>query len=369
MKLGEHLVRKGVIDEQQLEAALSDQLVHGGHLGTCLIERNFIDETSLGQALAETSGMPYAPPRVFQDISQKVIETVPYKLVAKYSVIPFRLMKHDLDVAMINPNDLAGIDELSFAAGCRIVPWIAPETTIFVALERYYDIPRRRRYVTLSEHLSRHEPANEVQLSQSIVRAGGEWSDAAMTAAVGSVKPRRRSSDSSKVSAGTATDAVRSLEAVAARMCRCESFEELADVVAGYASHGVERMVLFTVRHGQARVGKASGVEIDPQGGSALRFSVAREPVFALLRGEGHYRGSLPDDPEFLAFYDTLGIEKPAELLVLPIYLNDRLIGIFYADGGPTGPILGKTEDYRRLTKKLALALHAILLRKQILVA
>ena len=37
MKLGEHLVRKRVIDAQQLEAALSDQLVHGGSLGTCLI--------------------------------------------------------------------------------------------------------------------------------------------------------------------------------------------------------------------------------------------------------------------------------------------------------------------------------------------
>ena len=122
------------------------------------------------------------------------------------------------------------------------------------------------------------------------------------------------------------------------------------------------------VRHGQARVSKSSGVEIDSQGESAPRFSVAREPVFALLRGKGHYRGSLPGDPKFLAFYDKLGIEEPAELLVLPIYLNDRLIGMFYADGGTTGPILGTTEDFCRLMKKLALALHAMLLRRQILV-
>jgi len=369
MKLGEHLLRKGVIDADQLEAALSDQLVHGGHLGTCLIERNFIDETNLGQALAETSGMPYAPPRVFQNIPQPVIETLPYKLIVKYSVVPFRLRKQELDVAMVNPKDLAGIDELSFAAGCRIMPWIAPEMTIFVALERYYDIPRRRRYVTLSEHTNRYEPADQVQLSQSIVRAGGEWNDEDMSVAVGNVKTRRRSPDPSKTPAGPGTDAVGSLEAVAARMCRCESTEQLADAVADYAAHGVERMILFLVRHGQALVRKAHGIEIDPQAGSAPRFSVAREPVFLLLRGNDHYRGSLPDDPEFRAFYDRLGIEKPAELLLLPIYLNDRLIGMFYADGGPSGPIVGTTEDYRRLTKKLALALHALLLRKQILVA
>ncbi len=142
MKLGELLVRKGIIDWPQLEEALSDQLVHGGHLGTCLIERKFIDEATLGQALAETSGMPYAPPRVFQDIPRNVIGTIPYKLVVKHSVIPFRLSKQTLDVAMINPKDLTATDELSFAAGCGITPWISPEATILQALERYYDIPQ-----------------------------------------------------------------------------------------------------------------------------------------------------------------------------------------------------------------------------------
>ena len=366
MKLGELLVRKGIIDWPQLEEALSDQLVHGGHLGTCLIERKFIDEATLGQALAETAGMPYAPPRVFQDIPRNVIGTIPYKLVVKHSVIPFRLSKQTLDVAMINPKDLTAIDELSFAAGCGITPWISPEATILQALERYYDIPRRRRYVTLSEHVDRHAPTSQVQLSQIIVRPGGEWNDGAMSDAVGSVDAPRRPA-ASRAASGSGGEAT--IEAVATRMCRCESFEELADVLLGYASHGVARMVLFRVQHGQARIGKASGIETDALADPALRFPVSHEPVFTLLRGKDHYRGSLPDGPEFLAFYDKLEIEKPAEVLVLPSYLNDQLIGMFYADGGPTGTIVGETNDYRRLMKKLAFALHAILLRKQILVA
>ena len=118
MKLGEHLVRNGTIDAEQLETALSDQLVHGGHLGTCLIERHFIDETSLGHALAEISGMPYAAPRVFRDIPPSTIKTVPFKLVTKHSVVPFRLTGNELDVAMVDPKDLAG----AASARCPMPP-------------------------------------------------------------------------------------------------------------------------------------------------------------------------------------------------------------------------------------------------------
>src|SRR5262245_43045439 len=53
MKLGEVLVHRGVITEQQLKKALDAQLIFGAHLGTCLIELGFIEEDTLGTILSE----------------------------------------------------------------------------------------------------------------------------------------------------------------------------------------------------------------------------------------------------------------------------------------------------------------------------
>src|SRR5947207_8257895 len=52
VRLGEFFVTKGLINPKQLEEALRGQLIFGGHLGTCLIEMGFIDEHTLGRALA-----------------------------------------------------------------------------------------------------------------------------------------------------------------------------------------------------------------------------------------------------------------------------------------------------------------------------
>lgn len=46
-KVGRSLVQRGLITEKQLEEALKAQLIVGGHLGTCLIELDLIDEIAL----------------------------------------------------------------------------------------------------------------------------------------------------------------------------------------------------------------------------------------------------------------------------------------------------------------------------------
>ena len=47
-KVGEALIEKGLITPAQLEIALRNQLILGGHLGTCLLELGFVEEERLG---------------------------------------------------------------------------------------------------------------------------------------------------------------------------------------------------------------------------------------------------------------------------------------------------------------------------------
>ena len=49
MKLGDWLISKGRITQEQLARALHDQSFYGGRLGTSLIKLGYIDEDVLGE--------------------------------------------------------------------------------------------------------------------------------------------------------------------------------------------------------------------------------------------------------------------------------------------------------------------------------
>ena len=155
MKLGELLIRESVITQAQLDEALNSQLVYGGSLGTCLVELGYIDELSLGMTLSLAFGIDYAPPEAFYEIAPFAIEAIPAKLAEKNLTVPLGLTKRTLSVAMSDPTNLTAVDELRFATGYSITPFVAAEVRIYQALERYYQLPRRLRYVRLCDQIER----------------------------------------------------------------------------------------------------------------------------------------------------------------------------------------------------------------------
>ena len=67
-KLGQILIDRTAITDDQLETALRNQLMLGGHLGTCLLELGLVDEKKLGDALVAAIRVPYADPEFFRRI-------------------------------------------------------------------------------------------------------------------------------------------------------------------------------------------------------------------------------------------------------------------------------------------------------------
>ena len=140
MKLGDWLVSKGKITEDQLARALHDQSFFGERLGTSLIKLGFVDEDTLGEYLADISRTRYAPAQQLENIRPEVIATVPPKLAAKYRIVPIAIQGRKLHLAMRDPKDLIALDEIAFLTGLSIEPYVATEGRLVRAIERYYQI-------------------------------------------------------------------------------------------------------------------------------------------------------------------------------------------------------------------------------------
>ena len=357
-KIGELLVSKGLLSDAQLEKALKAQLIFGGHLGTILLEMGFIKEESLGEALSEVSGVPYAPPEVFEGLDETLIRIVPARLVEEFQLVPIGTKNRDLHVAMVNPRDLNALDALNLALNMKIVPWIAPESRIMQAMERYYGIPRRLRFLA--------NPVNEQQKSAAIAGPAGSAAPesaskpAAEAAGVeaGTVlgeefgygknwKEIAESLDEPVEQADGSPGAPRprqhsALGELAEALCRADHRTQAADATVRYAANTLSRCLLMGVRGETANLWASHRIATPKK----WAYQVSPDGIFRLLEGDSSFRGALPKDERFRGFYTSLRIDPPAELLLVPVHVNDRLVAMFYGDGGPGGRV---TSDARQV--------------------
>lgn len=403
-RIGETLIDRGVLTEAQLEKAIKAQLIFGGHLGTSLIELGYVDESSLGETLAELFHVNYAPFELLQDIPQPVLDLVPASVVEKHKVVPIKQIGKTLHLAVIDPKDLAALDEISFVTACKVVPWVTPEVRIFQAMEKYYELPRRARYITicreLDRRISRANPQKPEQEAHPVARAGEGSStvDAPAAPLADPGEPEfsdgldenygygkswqdvleeatEERSDAPDESWTHSHDEIghdefsetQSLDETAQLLARAESKDDLARSVLAYEPLARGRSILFKVKGTNAFVWESNCLDLSGDALATRVFPVVSGSIFELLLGENCYRGPIPGDGQYRWFYNALQMRVPNEILVVPVHLNDRLIAIIYSDNGPDGGLDANTDEFLRLAGKLSLAMNMVLVKRKIL--
>src|SRR4030067_3820055 len=135
--LGDVLKGAGLIDESQLQAALTHQRNWGGKLGTILVEMGFIHEKDVVKAISETLRIPYV--NLFEpELAEGVVKLIKPDIAKKYNIIPVKKDGGAIMVAMSDPLDIKMIDEVQFVTGITIKPALALEAEIRDAIRKYY---------------------------------------------------------------------------------------------------------------------------------------------------------------------------------------------------------------------------------------
>ena len=136
-KLGEILVREGLITHEQLRKALLEQKNSGMRLGYTLVKLGFIEETEVSKMLARQHRMPAVDLSRFE-VDAKILKLIPPDIATKYTVLPLKREGRTLTVAIADPNNVTAIEDIKFITRCDVFPVIAGEYTLRNAIDRYY---------------------------------------------------------------------------------------------------------------------------------------------------------------------------------------------------------------------------------------
>lgn len=142
VRLGELLVRAGLVTGEQLEEALEEQRRAGKRLGALLIERGLVTEAQVTQILSQQLSIPWVSLHHI-DFSAQLLDLVPKEIAEKYCIIPIyvrrvRGLGDALYVAMEDPTNATALEEVALRSGLHVRAMIAPPSDIRSAIAAYY---------------------------------------------------------------------------------------------------------------------------------------------------------------------------------------------------------------------------------------
>jgi type IV pilus assembly protein PilB len=141
LRLGEFLLKEGIITPSQLEKAIATQRQEGGRLGEVLVKLGIAKEEQILAALGKQLNMPYfslGTGMLKPATDQGLENLISHEFACKNVVLPLSRMLRSLTVALSDPLDILFIDSLRKLTGNEINPVIATRADILKAIEEFY---------------------------------------------------------------------------------------------------------------------------------------------------------------------------------------------------------------------------------------
>jgi Type II secretion system (T2SS), protein E, N-terminal domain len=366
MKLGTMLLRDGVINLDQLEAALRAQVLFGGKLGTNLVELGHLTLDQLSHYLGRTLGIPPATQEHFEAAQPAAISMLPRAVAERHVVFAISVepgTPPKLHLALAEPRDKAALAAVREATGAEVVPHVAPELRILFYLERHYGVQRKVRFVRVApaEGVSRPPPGEGER--RRFVGAQGTGTDLVVPPGIAppKIEPRRGTyppvitteksapivvappsaapvaatiPDSGPILPVSTSDRPIGLADTLARLEEARTRDSIADALLRFARGRLEACVLFLLRERLALGwrGFAPGVPSSELESFSLQLAAA-SCLAAAHETRAPWRGKPGGALDANLFARLRLAAPPLEVLTAPISIGARVVNLLYAHG------------------------------------
>ncbi|MCC6334229.1 MAG: general secretion pathway protein GspE [Myxococcales bacterium] len=369
-RLGELLIQEKLVTPEQIEEALETQVVHGGRLGTNLVELGFLQENDLARVLGRQHNLPYAAGEMVPD--PQALGLVDRQFYDDQDVLPMRVDATRLTVAVLHPNQVKPLEMLGFKAGKRVVSVVIPEFRMNQLLRRYTKAfrpmrpidmntlrPSKRRGDDQPRPSSGDELINEddfAKIYASAVAGGSEEGEILEGVVVEDEAPvvagavlegeplpspasSAPSAPESEPGALSFPEAQKLLQTSAGR-------EDIARTVLRFARSKFKRALLLNVRGDLVTGWTGLGEGVSKRAVQHIGVSLREANTLKLVRDlRSHFVGPMKRTPGMAVFYKLLGGGYPTTAVLLPLLVRGKPVHLLYLDQGPdqlTPPDVGE---------------------------
>jgi hypothetical protein len=367
-RLGDLLLQQGLVSTAQLDEALKYQVIFGGKLGTNLIEMGILEEDELARALSQQFSVPTISVEEVMNVAPQVLALLPRELIEQHGVLPLKLEGRRLTLLMADPTNFNLIDDLSFRTGMIIKPVVAAEVRLVLALEKHYNIGRNRRYIHVTKKLATKRPAPAPPAPTP---------EAAPMATTSPPEASRLKDDLefslADLAAGEELAEIAPLEEIldsetlALYLADARDRDDVLDSIATYLAHEYARVALFLVRGNVAHGWKASVDQQDLPAFKLAQFPLDEPSILkTVAETSSFFLGPIPRTPFNSMFLQEIGGRVPPTALLVPLLMMGRVVGIIYVDGQGE-ELAEKLFELQKITIKAAMAFEILVLKNKII--
>jgi len=138
-RIGELLIENNLITEDQLNEALEVQRNSSELIGKIMVNLGFVTELDVLKMLAIQLGVPFVDLSRMK-IMPQIAKSLPPHVAQRHKVIPVSKDKRRIVLAMENPLNVFAIDEVKLTTGLDVVPVLAHEEQLLMAVHQHYGV-------------------------------------------------------------------------------------------------------------------------------------------------------------------------------------------------------------------------------------
>ncbi len=152
-KIGQILIDKRLITNEDLQDALLTQQTTPLKIGQILIKKGLINESDLLKALSAQFSMEYAETLNFSD-DENILKSIPAQFLKRYKIAPYSVKKNIIKVAINDPLMIQPLDNIKIIfENYKIMPVISTEKEILKIINNHYELSKDNSTTSVIENL------------------------------------------------------------------------------------------------------------------------------------------------------------------------------------------------------------------------
>ncbi len=368
-RLGELLLERGAIAVSELHTALEACHRSGGRLGTHLLHYGFVDESELLEALAEQLEVPSVTTEVLGEAPPSVRALLPPGMQKRLGAVPFRKVGQRLMVAMVNPADVAAVEEMMAFTALKIQPHVATENAISDLLEGI-----------VTSEVGEQEPARPSLTPRDPAQWDRLWEPTRVAPSeLRTLDPGADPGEDEVRLAtfpqltplldvgGFAGDTTLDENGLVRRLQRVTHRDEIGQALLSFALAHLTRIALFAVHKDRILGWMARGQGVVTEDLQSAVVPLDQPSLLLnLAQSGGYYLGNVPAGDANRVLAESLGQPVPTDLVVVPVRVKDRAVAFLVGDRPEIGVTGVPVHDLVVAANRAGIAFEILILRNKI---